>query len=88
MASESPPGEYVYQIPTSIPEGYALVHNHAAPRKTLGLGGFRAWLQRHDATIPPIVPCTCSWSKWLNGLPHYRVDLKAARKQSGHENRR
>ena len=54
-------------VPTAIPAGVVLCHNHVrhTPRTPSGNRGFRGWFQ----STPPtgFGPCRCGWS----GLPHY-----------------
>ena len=56
------------KVPTWVPDGRALVHNHAphTARTGAGMHGFRAWLEMPSDRIEP---CDCGWS----GLPHYKV---------------
>src|SRR5262245_19934666 len=58
-------------LPTAIPTGYVLVHNHIRHRVNTpsGIRGFRAWFQKPSDRLEQ---CDCGWS----GLPHYRVKLK------------
>ncbi len=60
--------EYLTHVPTTVPAGKVLVHNHVTPRKTLGMGGFRAWL---DDPAARYEPCPCGWAPHL--AEHYRV---------------
>ena len=64
--------EYLERLPHAVPEGSFLVHNTVQPTQRLGSRGFRAWLERSDATIEP---CSCSWAAELG--PHYRKRLAA-----------
>jgi hypothetical protein len=64
-------------VPTSIPEGRVLCHNHVrhSPNTPVGENGFRAWT---EAKAPKgFVKCPCGWS----GLPHYasRIHVAAIR---------
>jgi len=58
-------------LPTAIPEGCALAHNHVrhAIDMPSGHNGFRFWLWRKDEVPDHFKPCKCGWS----GLPHYRA---------------
>jgi hypothetical protein len=53
-------------IPTSVPRGKVLCHNHIAhtKRTSQGTNGFRAWFA--DATPKEFEDCPCGWA----GLPH------------------
>jgi hypothetical protein len=69
-AAKRKPGEpeYVDRVPKEVPTGKVLVHNHVRPRKTLGLGGFRAWLAKPEAIYEE---CPCDWAPQVG--THYRV---------------
>lgn len=56
------------KVPTWVPDGRALVHNHVRHTTRTGSGnnGFRAWLEMPSDRIEP---CDCGWS----GLEHYKV---------------
>src|SRR5262245_53643778 len=58
-------------LPTGVPTGYMLVHNHIKhSRKTKqGVNGFRAWMQLSSRKPERLESCDCGWS----GLPHYRI---------------
>jgi hypothetical protein len=65
-------------VPSAIPTGYVLVHNHVkhTKRTPSSANGFRGWFQdeaRGSKHIPPakLAVCNCGWA----GLPHYRVVL-------------
>jgi hypothetical protein len=63
------PHNYLSKIPTEVPAGQVVVHNHVQPTRRLGSRGFRAWL------APPndqLVVCGCAWAPELG--EHYRVD--------------
>jgi hypothetical protein len=65
---------YLTDLPTAVPPGIYLVHNHVRPAKRLGTSGFRAWLQT-DAADPALEPCPCRWAPACG--PHYRVAILA-----------
>jgi hypothetical protein len=58
-----------FTLPTAIPEGYALAHNHIRPAIDMpsGHNGFRFWLWPMGKVPRHFKPCKCGWS----GLPHY-----------------
>lgn len=62
---------YISRIPQreDIPTGWVAVHSHVIPRRRLGAGGFRAWLQKGNR--PKVIPCACKWAPELG--THYRV---------------
>jgi hypothetical protein len=65
---------YIAAIPSLLEEGARLVHNHVIPQRTLGLNGFRAWIQNEDGSLEV---CRCDWAGVdLHGLAHYRVKKK------------
>ena len=61
-------------IPTAIPTGYVLIHNHMrhAVDTPCGINGFRAWMQKPNNRLERR---KCGWS----GLPHYRVKRNVTR---------
>jgi len=61
--------EYLFKMPTTIPEGRILAHNNERPARNLGEGGFRAWLAEPDA--PRLIRCDCGWAPDLGA--HYTV---------------
>jgi hypothetical protein len=61
--------QYLDKMPTTIPDGKILGHNHVRPTRHLGSRGFRAWLDNHDDDH--YVKCDCSWGSELGD--HYRV---------------
>jgi hypothetical protein len=70
---------YLRKIPKAVPSGFALVHNSVRPLRTLGLNGFRAWLEK-PCPNDRIEICDCAWAPELG--EHYRVikaRLRAAR---------
>lgn len=62
--------QYLSRIPSEVPAGRVLVHNHVTPTQRLGSRGFRAWLQKPDAKRLEV--CRCGWAP---GLKHYRVEV-------------
>jgi len=62
--------EYLTVLPSSVPAGKWLVHNHAVPARRLGTRGFRAWLI--DAGDERLGLCACDWAPELGH--HYEVD--------------
>ena len=60
---------YLDKLPTQIPEGYVLTHNHILPTRRLGARGFRAWLSRKPAENAEV--CRCTWAAELG--PHYFI---------------
>jgi len=73
---------YVSKIPETLPPGEILVHNSIRPaaneEETLGLNGFRAWIEPYDSKKH--IRCRCRFAG-LNcyGHPHYRRVRKAAK---------
>ena len=59
---------------TVLPDGKFLVHNHVRPVPSLGLNGFRAWVQTGDRD-PPLIECKCNFGGLKNAKlqKHYRV---------------
>lgn len=59
------------QMPTGIPSGYVLVHNHVkhSTGTKCGVNSFRAWMQLRSREPERLESCDCGWS----GLPHYRI---------------
>jgi hypothetical protein len=55
-------------IPSCIPAGAVLVHNHIRHSKNTpsGENGFRAWYQE---STDGLVGCRCGWAR----IAHYRV---------------
>ena len=63
-----PPWEYLFKMPTVIPAGKVLVHNHVRPTRRSGSRGFRIWLSTaEDRTLER---CDYSWAPELG--PHFR----------------
>jgi hypothetical protein len=63
---------YPQVIPSVVPDGLVLVHNHAftrnlRPARWQGARGFRYWFQKPDATLER---CSCEWAPELP--EHYR----------------
>ena len=58
--------EYLTTIPTEIPAGRVLVHNHVRPTRRLGSRGFRAWLAEPSERLEV---CGCGWAAELG--EHY-----------------
>jgi hypothetical protein len=56
--------------PGELPAGQVIVHNRVKPRRRIGAGGFRIWMQ---AIEDKIEPCPCGWAPELG--EHYRVIL-------------
>lgn len=66
--TDHPTPEYLYQLPTSVPDGRWLVHNHVYPvARRPGARGSRIWLSDPD---PALLPCPCGWAPELG--THYR----------------
>jgi hypothetical protein len=61
-------------MPTVIPDGRVLVHNHARPTRRLGSTGFRAWSEPGPAS-EHLELCPCYWAPELGR--HYRVKVLA-----------
>lgn len=59
---------YLKSIPSALPAGVLLVHNHIKPQAELGLNGFRAWLA---TSAKRLEMCPCNWAPHLG--THYRV---------------
>jgi hypothetical protein len=65
--------EYLSKIPTKIPDGQVVVHNHVRPTtRRLGSRGFRAWLAEPNERL---VVCDCGWAPELG--EHYRSKFGA-----------
>ena len=64
---------YVRFIPKTVPEGWAVVHNHVIPVHPIGLNGFRVWIQERRKS-PKLERCDCGWAPSL--AVHYRVRRK------------
>jgi hypothetical protein len=61
--------EYLFKIPSRVPEGRIVVHDHVRPaRPALGAHGFRAWLAEPSERLEV---CGCDWAPMLG--EHYRV---------------
>lgn len=60
--------DYLFKLPSSVPEGRWLVHNQVRPTRRIGSRGFRAWLADPDDRYEV---CPCDWAPELS--PHYRV---------------
>jgi hypothetical protein len=65
--------EYLPRLPSSVPAGRWLVHNHVRPTRTLGARGFRAWLV--ESETDGVELCACDWAPELGA--HYRVRREA-----------
>ena len=63
---------YLDMLPTVIPDGRVLVHNHARPTRRLGSTGFRAWSEPEPAS-EHLELCPCAWAPELG--QHYRVKV-------------
>jgi hypothetical protein len=67
---------YVRRIPRTLRPNEIIVHNHVRPQsdesKTLGVNGFRAWIDSYDQEKH--ARCHCDFAG-LNpyGHPHYRI---------------
>lgn len=65
---------YLSNVPTTVPAGRIVVHNHVRPpgypEIRLGFQGFRAWTE--PAETPKRVRCECGWAPHLD--EHYRVE--------------
>ncbi len=61
--------EYLFRMPTAIPEGRVLVHNGVRATRLLGDGGFRAWFA--DPDDPRLVRCECGWAPEF--AEHYTI---------------
>ena len=61
--------EYLFNMPTEIPQRRILAHNSERPTRNLGESGFRAWLDEPDT--PRLVRCDCGWAPELG--EHYMV---------------
>jgi hypothetical protein len=59
---------YLSAVPTSVPTGRVVVHNHVRPAHPLGRNGFRAWLAEPSDRYER---CDCGWAETL--AEHYRV---------------
>jgi hypothetical protein len=66
--------QYLTEIPDAVPRGKVLVHNRVAPKKKLGLNGFRAWTQKPNEAVEL---CDCGWL----GRTHYRVKRRLKPRQ-------
>src|SRR6478672_8887598 len=57
-----------------LPSGYYLVHNYVRPTDSLGLNGFRAWVQK-GCTWTKLIECNCNFGGMKNNTvnKHYRV---------------
>lgn len=77
MSNELKTGEmeYLTAVPTNIPAGKVLVHNHVRPTKRLGSRGFRAWLQPMTDRLSP---CDCGFAPRIP--VHYRVSATPDRR--------
>jgi hypothetical protein len=62
--------DYLSRLPTVVPAGQVLVHNHVRPTRRLGFRGFRAWLADPDPAR--LIVCECAWAPKLG--EHYRVN--------------
>ena len=62
------PRAYLTRLPKAIPIASVLVHNRVPSRRTLGVDGFRAWLEIPN---PRIEVCNCGWAPEIG--EHYRV---------------
>jgi hypothetical protein len=60
---------YLSKIPSSVPKGRVVVHNHVKSTRHLGLWGFRAWLD--EPGHKQLEVCGCGWAPELG--KHYRV---------------
>jgi hypothetical protein len=63
--------QYLARLPigaAEIPRGHIVVHNHVQPKRRLGVGGFRAWLQTPGYGVQ-ICPCGSASELGV----HYRV---------------
>jgi len=60
---------YLGRLPTAIPKGMVLVHNHSLPPRRRFDQGFHAWLRFPDDK--ELEPCGCDWAPELRR--HYRV---------------
>jgi hypothetical protein len=73
---QPPVKRYVAKLPSVIPAGMVLVHNHVRPVGfpdiPLGFNGFRAWLQSNSIDDPPLEVCNCGWAPELR--QHFRVN--------------
>lgn len=64
---------YIGTIPKRVPAGMALVHNPVVPTRSIGLRGFRAWVQ---SSLAGLEQCGCGWALELG--KHYRTKAVAA----------
>lgn len=62
--------KYLNAIPTTIPDGWVMVHNQVRPTRRLGSRGFRAWLQP-VGSARKLEVCGCGWAP--EHATHYRV---------------
>ena len=60
---------YLARLPTSLPVGRVLVHNHVIPTRRLDSRGFRTWLDDPDPARLQV--CGCGWAPELS--PHFRT---------------
>jgi len=78
----------VKDIPRELQEGMCLVHNRVPPRRRLGTGGFRAWIQKQKLN-DHLVVCSCDWAGVdLHGLVHYRSAPKRTAEVGGSDGKR
>jgi hypothetical protein len=68
---------YVAGVPRKVPDGWFVAHNHVAFRGSIGLNGFRCWLQS-GKPAPPLVECRCDFAAG-RGYTHYRVEVRIKR---------
>jgi hypothetical protein len=65
--------EYLFKVPTSVPEGRILVHNNVYPVcRRSGVRGSRYWLDDPDPNR--YEACNCTWAQELG--THYRVQAR------------